>query len=157
MSDPALAISFVDTARDAHGSARSGLTLLFEGSKATSHAEGPALEAGAGGWHAELSDLLALDFAPVGPAAELSGMRAHVCTVSGSALGGPIDGMGVVTETVTPPSWDDLDALRSVQALFDREHAVVALARRPRGSAGHGDELVSAQLLSGGEPAPAAA
>ena len=153
MSDPALlAISFVDTARGVHGSARSGLTLLFEGQKASSHAEGPALAGDAGaGWHAELTDLLSLDFTPVGPVAELSGAHAHVCTVSGEALSGRVDGMGVVTETLAPPRWDELDALRSVHALFDREHAVVALARRPRGAAGHGEELVSAQLLTDGE------
>src|SRR5204863_9471290 len=53
--------------------------------------------------------------------------------------------------TVTAPRWDELDALRSVYAFFDPEHAVVAFARRPLGASGHGDELVSAELWSAGE------
>jgi hypothetical protein len=151
MSEPALAISFHDAARDVHGSARSGLTLLFEGRTASSHPEGPALQGDAGGWHAELAGRLALDFSPVGAVAELGGSRVHLCRVSGDALGARIDGMGTITETQTMPRWDELDALRSVHALFDPQHAVVALARRPRGAAGHGEELVSAQLLNDGE------
>jgi len=151
MSDPAIAISFVDTARDVHGTARTGLTLLFEGKAASSHAEGPAIGGDAGGWHAELAGKLALDFAPVGVVAELGGTRVHVCKVTGDAAGASIDGLGTVTETVTPPRWEELDALRMVHALFDPEHAVVLIARRPAGAAGHGEELVNAYLLSDGE------
>jgi hypothetical protein len=102
-------------------------------------------------WRVELPGQLALDFAPVGPAADLGGARAYVCAVSGDAAGARIDGLGVVTETVTPPRWDELDALRSVQALFDPEHAVLALARRPQGTLGHGEELVVAHVLAAGE------
>jgi hypothetical protein len=151
MSEPAIAIAFVDTAHDVHGTARSGLTLLFEGRAATSHADGPIVEAGPDGWRAELAGRLDLEFAPVGAVAELSGTRVHLCSVTGQAAGTRIEGLGSVTETATPPRWEELDAMRSVQAFFDTEHAVVALARRPLGAAGHGEELVSAQLLSDGE------
>ncbi|MFL5896724.1 MAG: hypothetical protein ACJ76Z_16615 [Thermoleophilaceae bacterium] len=151
MSDAALAISFVDPARDLHGTARSGLTLLFQDRKASSVPEGPEIAEAGGGWHAALEGKLALDFSPVGVVAELSGSRAHICAVSGDAAGTRIDGLGVVTEITTPPRWEELEAVRSVHALFDPQHAVVALARRPEGSQGHGDELVVAQLLTGGE------
>src|SRR5205085_6728560 len=36
-----------------------------------------------------------------------------------------------------------------VSAIFDTEHALLALARRPRGAIGHGQEQVSARLLVG--------
>jgi hypothetical protein len=101
-------------------------------------------------WHAELDGRLSLDFAPVAPAAEVGGTRAHFCTVTGTAAGEAIDGLGLVAELLTPPSWEELDAHRSLHALFDREHAVVVVARRPRGAHGHGDELVTAQLLHEG-------
>ena len=151
MTEAAIAISFVDPERGVHGTARSGMTLLFDGRTASSHPEGPAIERAGDGWRAELADRIALDFSPVGPEADLAGMRARICVVSGDAAGARIDGLGVVSETLTPPRWDELDALRSVHALFDPEHAVVALARRPKGARGHGEELVVAHLLSGGE------
>src|SRR5206468_293144 len=125
-----IAISFVDTTRDVHGTARAGLTLLFEGKAATSHADGPVIAGGSEGWHADLDGKLSLEFAPVGAAAELGGARVHVCTVTGDALGARIEGLGVVSETVTPPRWEELDAMRIVQALFDPQHAVVLVARR---------------------------
>jgi hypothetical protein len=56
-----------------------------------------------------------------------------------------------LSETHTPPSWDELDALRALSALLDEEHAVLALGRRPLGARGHGDELVVAWILEGGE------
>jgi hypothetical protein len=151
MSDETPAISFVDPARQVYGTARAGMTLLFEGRTASSYPEGPSVKPAGDGWHVEQDGRMALDFSPVGPVAELGGVRAHVCVVSGDALGARIDGMGVITETVSPPKWDELDAIRSVQALFDPQHAVVALARRPHGTQGHGEELVVAHLLSDGE------
>ena len=50
-------------------------------------------------------------------------------------------------ETEVPPQWEELDALRSVSALVDEQHALLALARRPRGAVGHGDEEVTARLV----------
>jgi hypothetical protein len=40
--------------------------------------------------------------------------------------------------------------VRTLSALADDEHAVVALARRPRGAAGHDEERVTARLLDDG-------
>ena len=56
-----------------------------------------------------------------------------------------------MAETHRPPAWDELDALRSITAVFDPENAFLALARRPRGALGHDAEEVSAWLLSEGE------
>lgn len=151
MSETALGISFVDPVRGVHGTARAGLTLLFEATGATSHADGPSIQRAGDGWRVELAERLALDFAPVGAVGEFSGMRAHVCTVTGDVSGTSVDGMGVVTEITTAPRWDDLDAMRQVHALFDRDHCVLAVARRPAGSGGHGDELVQAQIWTDGE------
>ena len=151
MSEPALAISFVDPVRGVHGTARAGMTLLFTGDGATSHAEGPAIESAGEGWRVALPDRLALEFAPLGAVGEFTGARAHVCTVTGDAGGAAVDGLGVVTEINTPPRWEELDAMRHVHALFNREHFVLAVARRPAGSGGHGDELVQAHLWSEGK------
>ncbi|MEX2412358.1 MAG: hypothetical protein WD399_01735, partial [Thermoleophilaceae bacterium] len=46
----------------------------------------------------------------------------------------------------------ELDAVRAISALFDRDHAFVALSRRPRGAMGHDAERTVAWLLHDGEP-----
>ena len=43
-----------------------------------------------------------------------------------------------------------LDALRTVSAIMDEKNALVALARRPRGALGHGEERVGAVLIDEG-------
>jgi hypothetical protein len=151
VSDPALAMSFVDPANGVHGTARSGMTLLFDEGGASSHAEGPAITQAGDAWKVELPERLALDFAPVGATGDFTGARAHICAVTGEAGGRQVDGLGVLTEITTPPRWDDLAAMRQVHALFDPEHCVLAVARRPAGAGGHGEELVQAHLWSDGK------
>lgn len=70
-------------------------------------------------------------------------MRAHLCAVE--------DGVGVVAEIHDPPHWQELDATRYVCVLFDTRNAVLAFARRPAGSHGHGEELVVGHLWSDGQ------
>jgi len=147
VSAPALALSFFDAAHDIHGTARSGMTILFEGRKPVALPEGPKVEPAGSGWRAELGDNLALDLEPVSPVADLGGVRARVARVTGEAGGRRVDGRGTVSETDAPPRWDELDAIRTISALVDEQHALVALARRPRGAVGHGDEEVTACLL----------
>ena len=147
MSEPALALSFFDAAHDIHGTARSGMTILFEGRKPNALPQGPQVEAAGSGWRAELPDRLALEFEPVSPVAELGGVRVHVTRVRGQASGRTVDCLGTVSETEVPPQWEELDALRSVSALVDEQHALLALARRPEGAVGHGDEEVTARLV----------
>jgi hypothetical protein len=147
VSAPALALSFFDAAHDIHGTARSGVTVLFEGRKPSALPGGPQVEASESGWHAELQDKLSLEFQPVSAPADLGGVRVHVARVRGQAAGRTVDGLGTVSETEVPPEWEELDALRSISALVDEQHALVALARRPRGAVGHGDEEVTARLV----------
>ena len=147
MSAPALALSFFDSAHDIHGTARSGMTILFEDRRPIALPEGPELEATGGGWRAQLGDKLSLEFESVAPAAELGGVRVHLARVRGEAAGRPVDCLGTVSETEVPPQWEELDAIRAITALVDEQHAVVALARRPRGAVGHGDEEVVARLV----------
>jgi hypothetical protein len=147
VSAPALALSFFDAAHDIHGTARSGVTVLFEGRKPSALPGGPQVEASESGWHAELKDKLSLEFQPVSAPADLGGVRVHVARVRGQAAGRTVDGLGTVSETEVPPEWEELDALRSISALVDEQHALVALARRPRGAVGHGDEEVTARLV----------
>jgi len=147
VSAPALALSFFDSAHDIHGTARSGMTILFEDRRPIALPEGPELEATGGGWRAQLGDKLSLEFEGIAPAAELGGVRVHVARVRGEAAGRPVDCLGTLSETEVPPQWEELDAIRSLSALVDEQHALVALARRPRGAVGHGDEEVVAALL----------
>ena len=147
MSAPALALSFFDHAHEIYGTARSGLTILFEGRRPAALPDGPQVESTDSGWRAEMADKLSLEFEPVSPPADLGGVRAHVTRVRGQAAGRVVDGLGTVSETQVPPQWEELDAVRSISALVDERHALVVLARRPRGAVGHGDEEVVARLV----------
>jgi hypothetical protein len=147
VSAPALALSFFDLAHDIHGTARSGASVLFEGRKPVALPKGPAIEPSGDGWRAELPGTLSLAVEPLSEPAELGGVRARMVRVRGSAAGRQVDGLGTLSETTVPPRWDELDAIRSISALVDERHALLALARRPRGAVGHGHELVRAQLV----------
>lgn len=152
MSEPAVSIAFFDPARGLHGTARGGATVLFEGAQSSVLAEGPQLERRGGGWRAELDGAFSLGLEPLAAPVELSGVTAQVCGITGSVGNVKVSCLGTVAETAVPPAWSELDALRSVSALFDRGHAFLAVARRPREAAGHGQEDVAAWLLQGGEP-----
>jgi hypothetical protein len=143
MSDTPLALTYVDRARELYATARSGFALVFEGGQASSYDQEPALAETADGWSAQLPGGLDLSLTRVGQAVELGGMRAQLCTAG--------EGLAVVAEIHDPPRWQELDATRYVCALFDRETAVVAFARRPAGAVGHGEELIVAHLWSEGE------
>ena len=147
MSAPALALSFFDSAHDIHGTVRSGMSILFEARKPTALPEGPEVEATDGGWRAVLPDTLALEFERVSPPADLGGVRAPGARGRGEAAGRRVDGLGTVSETEVPPRWEELDAIRGITALVDEQHALIALARRPRGAVGHGDEEIVARLV----------
>jgi len=152
VSDLPLSLAFFDPAHRLSGTARSGMTLLFEGAKPSTLAESPAIEGSAGGrFSARLAGRLALEFEPVSEPAQLAGSRTTICAVTGEVDGTRINCLGTATETETPPAWAELDAVRAISALFDRERAVLAMARRPRGALGHGHELITAKLLLGGE------
>jgi len=150
VSAPALALSFFDPDHEIYGTARSGATILFEGRKPTAVVEGPTFEQDGSGWRAELPERLSLDVEPLSEEADLSGVAVRVCRVRGTAAGRTVDCLGTLAETATPPRWEELDALRSLSALVDENHALLAIARRPRGAVGHGKELVSARLLEDG-------
>lgn len=147
MSGTALALSFVDHERGVYGTARSGFALLFEDGNASSYDQAVEIEAGGDGWHAHLPGDRSLAFAPVAEVVELGGMRATLCKVSGRE----IDGLGVIAAIHDAPRWQDLDATRYVTALCGPDHALLAFARRPAGSQGHGEEMVVAHLWSEGE------
>jgi hypothetical protein len=150
---PAVSIAFFDPARNLHGTARSGTTVLFEGQSATAIPEGPEIEEGRRGkLKARLADRFSLELEPISDEVDLGGVAARTCRVTGEVGSARVDCLGTVSETRQPPAWDELDAVRSVSALLDEEHAVLALARRPRGARGHGEERVVAYLLEAGEP-----
>jgi hypothetical protein len=152
VTDPPLALSFFDPARNLSGTARSGMTLLFEGTTPRTTDAGPHVTRESGGaLNARLEDRLDLRFDPIAPPATLTGLRITLCAVIGTVGGARVDCLGTATETTEPPAWAELDAVRGVTAVFGPDRAVFLLARRPRGALGHGHELVEACLLLDGE------
>jgi hypothetical protein len=151
LTEPPIALAFFDPDRGLHGSARSGMTLLFQHGTPQALDDGPEVAREGDGWRATLGNRFELSFAPVSDSLDLGGASARICRVTGSVDGVALECLGTATETREAPVWDDLDALRALTALFDEETAVVALARRPRGAIGHGQEKVVAWLVSGGE------
>jgi hypothetical protein len=143
MSDNPLALTYVDSAQSLYATARSDFALVFRDGNASSFDEATSVEATPEGWHARLPGDLDLSLTRVADPVELGGMRAHLCSAG--------EGLGVVAEIHDPPRWQDLDATRYVSALVDAQNAVIAFARRPTGSMGHGEELVIAHLWSEGE------
>jgi hypothetical protein len=71
--------------------------------------------------------------------------------VTGVVGGQQLDCLGTATQTDDAPTWSELDALRAVSAVLDRENAVFLTARRPRNAAGHGHERTAAVVIAGGE------
>ena len=151
MTEAALSVAFFDPDRERYGMARAGTTLLFQGSRATAVPDGARIAADGEGYRAELEGRLELALEPVTPPADLRGARVRVCRVHGRAEGARVEGLGTVSETVRPPSFAELDALRSLSVLVDEQTALLVLARRPRGARGHGEERVVAWLVQGGE------
>ena len=152
MTELPLALSFFDTARDLSGTARAGMTLLFDGKTPTTLPDGPEIErAGEGVIRAKLHEELELEFTPVTEAARLTGLRTTLCKVTGTVRGDGVECLGTATETTEPPAWSELDAVRGVTAVFGEDRAAFVLARRPRGAIGHGHEMVEAKLVLDGE------
>jgi hypothetical protein len=152
VTDRPLALSFFDSAHQLSGTARAGMTLLFEGKTPRTIEAGPELTRDrSGAVTARLEDQLDLRFDAVAPTAELSGLRVTLCAVIGTVGAARVDCLGTATETTAPPAWAELDAVRGVTAVFGPDRAVFMLARRPRGTIGHGHELVEARLLLDGE------
>jgi hypothetical protein len=152
VSAPALSVALFDPEHGVNVSARSGATLLFHGSRTEVRDQGPDVSTTRKGWEAQLGEDFDVKLEPFADPVSLDGVEVHTCTVTGRVAGQKVKCLGTVSETVESPKWDELDALRSVSALFDRDNAFLAIARRPRGSAGHDEERTSAWLLSEGEP-----
>ena len=144
-------IAFFDPVAAVYGTARAGATLVFRDGGDSIVADGPRMEPAGGGLRAELEGRLALQLEPLGPEVDLGDVTARIARVSGRVGESELRCLGTLSETRTPPSWDELDALRSLSVLVDEETALLALARRPRGALGHGEERVTAALVRDGE------
>jgi hypothetical protein len=140
-------IAFFDRDRQLYGTARSGATLLFEGSSSTVLDEGPEVEASGDSLRAALPGHFELTLEPLSEEAHLEGSVVRVCRVFGQVGATRVDCLGTASRTERPPAWDELDALRTLTVLVDEHHALLALASRPRGARGHGEESVTAWLL----------
>lgn len=152
MTEPALSIAFFDPKHGLHANARTGTTLLFDGSASNVLPEGPSIEREGDGWRAELSGAFSLAFDPIAESAALGPVTAHVCEVRGTVGSQEVSCLGTVAETRTPPAWEHLDALRTISAVFDSDNAFLALGRRPRGAPGHDEDQMIGWLLRNGEP-----
>jgi hypothetical protein len=153
VSGPAVSLAFFDGERGLYGTLRSGVGVVFEGQRAATLDDSPEIERAGDSWRARSGDVLDLAFEPCSPPMDLGGgSSARVCRVNGRVGGAQVDCLGTAGETPVPPAWSELDALRTVSAVFDPGDALLAVARRPRGALGHGHELVTAHLLAAGEP-----
>jgi hypothetical protein len=152
VTEPPLALSFFDPAHELSGTARAGMTLLFEGTTPETIGAGPELDRAADGVvTAVLSDRFELRFEPLAEPALLTGLSATLCAVTGEVGKARVDCLGTATATTEPPAWSELDAVRGITAVFGPDRAVFVLARRPRGVLGHGQELIEAKLVLDGE------
>jgi hypothetical protein len=145
-----VALSFFDASAGLHGTIRSGLTLVFDGREARAEHAVAEIEQTAAGWRARASDV-EVELTPTSDVAELGGVGVAVCSVEGRIGGRAISGLGTAAETRSAPEWRELDALRAISAVFEPGLAALAVARRPRATSGHGNELVTAVLVEGGE------
>jgi len=153
VSEPAVSLAFFDQERELYGTMRSGAAILFDRDEPRAFQTPAAMERTVDGFFARHGEGLELSFNPVSPPIELAGSAVRVCRVSGEVDGRGVDCLGTAGETFQAPVWAELDAVRTISALFDEEHAVLAVALRPRGAAGHGQEDISAHLISGEESA----
>jgi hypothetical protein len=151
VSELAISLAFFDTAHRLSGTARAGATLIFEGQQVRTTSEPPDLERDGDRFTARLRGVLDLVFEPLGESAVLPGSESWICAVTGDVEGRAVDCLGSASVTSEPPAWAQLDALRAVSAVLDREHAMFLSARRPRDAGGHGEERVDAVLISGGQ------
>jgi hypothetical protein len=151
VTDAPVALAFFDPDRELYGSARSGATLLFRGTTPTALPEGPSIERDGEKLRARIEERLELELEPVSPEVDLGGVVARTCRVRGEVEGTRVECLGTLAETRTAPSWEKLDAIRTISVLLDEENAMLAVARRPRDSGGHGQELVVAALIQAGE------
>ena len=150
VSEPALSLAFFDSAARLSGTARAGATLIFEGQQVRTVAEPPDLVRDGDRFVARSAGHFELEFEPLSEPAQLPGATNWLCAVTGRADGRPIDCLGTATETSDPPHWAELDLIRAVSAVLDRESAVFLMATRPRDVPGHGHERVSAVIVAGG-------
>lgn len=148
--EPSVALSFFDQRAGLHGTIRSGLTLVFDRRQARAEHAPAEIERTAEGWRARASDV-EIALTPTADVAELGGAAVAVCSAEGSVGGRKISGLGTAAETRRAPEWGQLDAVRAISAVFEPGLAALAVARRPRSTEGHGNELVTAALLEGGE------
>jgi len=150
VTGPPVAFAFFDHAHDQHGMWRSGLTLLFENEECEAVSDGPEVTPDGDGFRTVLPGRFDLVFTPVVEPAALRGARLSVCRVEGTLGARSISCVGTTTAVTEAPEWAELDVLRELSAVFDGGHAMLAIAQRPRGSVGHGGELVSAAIAVDG-------
>ena len=150
MSDPAISAAFFDPQSGTHAVLRSGLGIIFRGESPEVVDEPPEVVRARSGWEAHGAGGLELAFEPLAEEGRLGGSKARLCRVRGRIDQAGLDCLGTVTETRRPPVWNELDATRSVSAIFDADHALLLFARRPRGARGHGEEELTGWLLEDG-------
>jgi hypothetical protein len=151
VSEPALSLAFFDPGGRISGTVRAGATLLFEGAQVRTLGTPPGLERDGDRFTAHVPDQIELGFEPLSEQARLPGSESWLCAVTGTVEGRSVDCLGTATVTSEPPRWAELDAVRAVSAVLDRENAVFLTASRPRGAVAHGEERVSAVVVAGGQ------
>ena len=150
MSDSAFSAAFFDPQARIHAVLRTGVGIVFRGDAPEILDEPPELTRDGDGWRLRGDGEAELAFEPAAAAARLGGSTVRLCRVRGRMGQAALDCLGTVSETTLPPVWDELDATRSISALFDDAHALLLFARRPRGARGHGEEELTGWLFEDG-------
>jgi hypothetical protein len=151
VSEPAISAAFFDPEGGLHGSLRSGVGVVFRAAAPEVADEPPELVRSGRGWSARIGEASDLSFEPASEGGRLGGSTAWLCRVRGRIGPDPVECLGTVTETSRAPAWRDLDATRSISAIFGPADALFVAARRPRGASGHGEEETIGWLLDDGQ------
>jgi hypothetical protein len=151
VSEAALSLAFFDPDRRLSGTTRAGATLIFEGQRVRTLPHAPDIERDGDRFTARVGGDLELALEPLGESARLPGSESWLCAVEGSVGGESLSCLGTATVTDDAPAWAELDAIRAVSAVLDRENAVFLAARRPRGAVAHGEERVAAVIIAAGQ------
>lgn len=151
MTHPDISLAFFDSTRGVQGTLRDELTIIFDQAVPQTLTEEMRLTArGDGGYDAACADRFELGFSALSEPVELERARVRICRVSGRVENRRVDCLGTATETLQTPAWGELAAIRVISAVADAQNAAFCLAERPRGALGHGDELVTAAVVSQG-------
>lgn len=153
--DERLSISFADRQAGVQGVAIAGVGTLLRLGEELRVGAPPLIVRGNDFWQVTSPGTFELSLRDWGLGARLGDGGAHVVLAAAAGTVGAqrIDGVAVLRSACAAID-PGFTLERSLAILFDRELSFALDARRPRGAAGHGDELAEAFVFHGEPPEP---